>query len=199
MRIKIVPYRKEWKDQFNKISKELHQILQELNPIIEHIGSTSIEDISAKPIIDIQVGIKNKDQFGKVVELMKIPKDYIYYEAFNESMPNRRLFVKFDADVEKLKVNKTFKTLEEIPHERLNTRRIAHIHVWEFNSDDWIRHIAYRDYLKYNNQVRQEYEQLKLSLSKQEWTDGMEYNLGKDKFIKRIEAEAIIWHSQKSN
>lgn len=198
MKIKIVPFRKDWKNQFDKISKELHQILQELKPIIEHIGSTSIQNLSAKPIIDIQVGIKDKSQFDIVVELMKNTKDYIYYEAFNKSMPNRRLFVKLDEDSEKLKVKNTFKTLEEIPHDRLNTRRIAHIHVWKLDSDDWIRHIAFRDYLKYNNQVKQEYEKLKLRLSKQDWTDGMEYNLGKDKFIKRIESDAIKWFTQKN-
>ncbi len=98
MRIKILPYRKEWKEQFEQISRELHQILHELNPIIEHIGSTSIEYLSAKPIIDIQIGIEDKNQFNKVVELMELPKDYIYYEAFNEALPNRRLFVKFDTD-----------------------------------------------------------------------------------------------------
>ncbi|NGM90403.1 GrpB family protein, partial [Parapusillimonas sp. SGNA-6] len=49
-------YNPIWKDQFEIIKQGLNEILSDLRVSIEHIGSTSVEGLSAKPIIDIMVG-----------------------------------------------------------------------------------------------------------------------------------------------
>ena len=67
-------------------------ILESLNPIIEHIGSTSIQFLSAKPIIDIAVGIKNTSELDLTIDPM-IKNQFIYYEVYNKVIPERRLFV----------------------------------------------------------------------------------------------------------
>jgi GrpB-like predicted nucleotidyltransferase (UPF0157 family) len=198
MKISVQPYQKAWQSQFLQIKQELNAILQELNPIIEHIGSTSVEHLSAKPIIDINVGVKREQDFEKVVTLMATQSDYLYYKVFNESLPQRRLFVKLNDAAEKWAFPNVFSNLNEIPHEETNEKRIAHVHVWVFGSPDWIRHIAFRDYLRENEVIRKEYENLKLGLAKKEWADGMEYNAAKNDFIKKIEAEAINWYFQKN-
>ena len=54
---------------------------EKLNPKIEHIGSTSVPNLSAKPIIDIQVGIENSYDLDKTIEPM-INNHYIYYELY---------------------------------------------------------------------------------------------------------------------
>jgi GrpB-like predicted nucleotidyltransferase (UPF0157 family) len=58
----------------------------------------------------------------------------------------------------------------------------------EAGSEFWLRHLAFRDYLRANENMRNEYEALKKKLSAKEWKDGNEYNVAKTEFIKGIEA-----------
>ena len=67
MKINIETYNKEWTGQFEKIKTDLCSILVKLNPNIEHIGSTSVPNLAAKPIIDIQVGIGNSFDLDKTI------------------------------------------------------------------------------------------------------------------------------------
>lgn len=55
--IVVLPYQKEWKEDFQAIARELQIALGELALSIEHVGSTSVEGLAAKPIIDIDVVI----------------------------------------------------------------------------------------------------------------------------------------------
>ena len=61
MEVNIEPYNPIWKQAFDTIQFELVKTLQSFNPTIEHIGSTSIEGLSAKPIIDIMIGIDSNN------------------------------------------------------------------------------------------------------------------------------------------
>ncbi|MCC6411494.1 MAG: GrpB family protein, partial [Saprospiraceae bacterium] len=176
----------------------LETLLTDLHPVVEHIGSTAVEGLSAKPIIDIQVGVENEAAFEQVVERMSRRNDYIYYKVFNETMPGRRLFVKLSGDVEVLGFEKVYHQLEGIPHDALNKKRIAHVHVWVYGTPDWNRHIAFREYLRAYEDVRMSYEQLKLDLSQQEWAHGMAYNDGKNAFVKKVEGEAVRWWESRS-
>lgn len=54
--IEVVKYDKKWEEQFSRLEQEIGKALSALNPSIEHIGSTSVVGLSAKPIIDILVG-----------------------------------------------------------------------------------------------------------------------------------------------
>lgn len=194
MKIEVVAYRKEWKLQFERIREALGSILSDLAPVIEHVGSTSVENLSAKPIIDINVGVGSEAVFDRVVECMSRQKDYIYYQAFNKTLPQRRLFVKLNDHAEKYGLKTVYENLDEIPHEEINNKRLAHVHVWVFGSDDWIRHLAFRDYLRAHEAVKKAYGQLKMELSGREWPNGMEYNNAKDPFIKEVERNAVNWY-----
>ena len=85
---------------------------------------------------------------------------------------------------------------DEIPHKEIHNLKKCHIHIWEFGSSEWKRHIAFREYLKEYSQIKQEYEILKLGLSKKDWIDGNEYNNGKSDFIKKIESESLLWYDK---
>ena len=194
MKITIAPYNPDWKTQFQKIKEELSILLKELNPKIEHFGSTSVPGLSAKPVIDILVGIQDVNQFDFLVKKMSQNKRYIYYKVFNIDMPGRRLFVRLKDEVDMEQYENIFTEPEKIPHEKINHHRMAHVHVWEYGSDNWIRHIAFRDYLKTHEDVKLEYENLKKELSQKKWKHGMEYNDGKNEFIKREERKAVSWY-----
>ena len=193
MKINIEKYNTEWTGQFEKIKAELCSVLVKLNPKTEHIGSTSVPNLAAKPIIDIQVGIENSYDLDKTIEPM-INNHYIYYEIYNSVMPNRRLFV----GLKDKKYIRNFQNIyskgDFIPHEKINQLRLTHIHIWEHGTDDWNRHIAFRDYLREHPEIANQYESLKKQLSLKDWEDGNEYNDAKDSFIKTEESKAILWY-----
>ena len=193
MKITIAPYSPAWPSAFLHLKKEIAGILKELNPAIEHIGSTSVPGLAAKPIIDIQVGLASTDDFPIVEEKM-MAHHYIYYGVFNSTNPNRRLFVRLKEKEDQLRFPNKFTNLDNIPHDEINDLRLAHIHVWQQDTPDWNRHMAFREYLKAHPAVMQAYQELKMKLSEQEWQDGMAYNDGKNAFIKTMEAKAVAWH-----
>jgi GrpB-like predicted nucleotidyltransferase (UPF0157 family) len=194
MRILITPYNPKWVEEFNRIKVELTKLLQGYFLAIEHIGSTSVPGLAAKPVIDIQIGLEKEEYLDQVVPLMLQHQRYIYYKAFNPYLPNRRLFVRLKDDAPMDSFPNTFSDIEAIPHEAINPLRFAHVHIWPVDSPDWTRHIAFREYLKAHDSVRLEYEELKKQLSQQEWEHGMAYNDGKDVFIKREEKKAVAWY-----
>lgn len=199
MKVTFEKYNPLWKNQFECIKKELEKSTGFLNPRIEHIGSTSVEGLSAKPIIDIMIGVKDESELNKVPPLL-LGKDYVYYEKYNEDMPYRRFFIKLTDVPQNLGLPEIIRPDDEIPEKLHNHNlRLAHIHTIPVSSEHWLRHIAFRDYLKAHSEVREEYQQLKEELSAKEWLDGNDYNEGKDPFIKREEKKAVQWylHHQK--
>ena len=197
MKIEIEEYNPEWPNKFKLIKKELNTILGKLNPRIEHIGSTSVPNLAAKPVIDIAVGIKNTGDLDETIEPM-ISNHYIYYEVYNSDMPLRRFFVGLKDKKDHIKFKNTYTENDTIPHEEINSHRLAHVHIREFGTPEWIRHIAFRDYLVEHPKIKNQYEAIKIQLSLKNWRDGMEYNDGKDSFIKIEESKAILWYHEKT-
>ena len=195
MKIQIEEYNPDWVEQFTKLERELSSTLKLLKPKIEHVGSTSIPNLAAKPIIDILVGIQSTSDLDKTIEPM-INNQYIYYEVYNKVMPQRRLYVGLKNKSDSYKFQKIYSHNEVIPHQDIHDHRLSHIHIWQFGTYEWARHIAFRDYLKKHPEVKKQYEILKIKLSKKEWIDGNEYNKAKDGFIKVEEEKAISWYNK---
>lgn len=194
MKVTFEEYNPIWKEQFESIKKELEKSIGFLQPEIEHIGSTSVEGLSAKPIIDMMIGVRNETELDQIPPLL-LGKDYVYYEKYNEEMPYRRFFIKLTDKPQILGFPEIIHPGDEIPEELHNHQlRIAHIHTIPTSSEHWLRHLAFRDYLRSHPKVKEEYQQLKEKLSKREWIDGNDYNDGKDPFIKREEENAIRWY-----
>ena len=193
MKIDIEKYNPNWIIQYKHIRNQLLSILNRFNPIIEHIGSTSIPSLSAKPIIDIAVGIINISELNKTIIPM-INNQYLYYEIYNKQMPKRRFFVGLKDKKDHTKFQSIYSNNDNIPHNNLQKYKLSHIHIWQYNSDDWIRHIAFRDYLIEHPNDMSQYEELKRILSEKEWVDGNEYNDAKNDFIKNLELKAILWY-----
>ena len=152
----------------------MNEILSDLRVSIEHIGSASMEGLSAKPIIDIIVGMNRESDLDEVPPLL-MNKGYIYYEIYNITMPYRRFFVLLTNRLLNSKLPSQIRQGNEIP-ELLqdHTLRKAYIHVLPRNSPHWQRHIAFRDYLQTHPTVKEEYQVLKEKLTKQVWRDGNE-------------------------
>ena len=71
-RVEVVPYDSAWASAFEEIKKELENAVGDLIVGIEHVGSTAVEGLSAKPIIDIDMIIKDHATFDVVVDRLNI-------------------------------------------------------------------------------------------------------------------------------
>ena len=133
---------------------------------IEHIGSTSVCGLISKPIIDIMVGLRD---FGGADSLVVSIVDlgYTYCPQYEDVMPNRRFFKKQN-----------------------DVSATHHVHMVEIGSEFWGRHLLFRDYLRGNPAMAEEYALLKKELAKREWEDMNEFASAKTEFISRVEKQA---------
>ncbi len=193
MKVNISPYQFEWKDRFSSLKDELNNLLCKLAPKIEHIGSTSIEGLWAKPVIDILVGVNENDLDETISLLHSAP--YIYIEAFTKDMPERRFFIRMKEGINFPKIISDSSLIDEF----INDNKISHIHIVGYKSPFWIRHIAFREYLKCHKEVRNAYQELKQQLSQKEWNNAFEFNYAKSNFIQLHQAKALEWFQQTNN
>ena len=87
--VELHPYNPEWKDEFDKEKKYLLNMLKGYDVLIEHVGSTSIEGCSAKPVIDIFIGVKSLE-YAETLKPLFLEHGYIY----KINVPNEVYFKK---------------------------------------------------------------------------------------------------------
>jgi len=131
---------------------------------IEHVGSTAIPNVPAKPIIDIMIGFSEERQAKKIFKTLN---KMGYGDRGEQEVPGRHLFVKGPED-----------------------NRTHYLHVTKKNSGFWTEHILFRNYLRQHKDARDEYGKLKKQLEK-EYSDNREqYTKDKADFIKKIITKA---------
>ena len=191
MKIIIEPYNPEWPEKDRVFKENISALLGSKALAIEHIGSTSIIGMSAKPVIDIQVGTIDTEMLNAIVSKM-IDGGYTYIKKYEHLMSQRRYFVFY-----------RHPDLTPPPDVLENEERnlalegfinLAHIHCWVYGNDDWIRHIAFRDYLCNHPKERMEYQQMKEQLAEREWESSLAYSEAKNEFIQTIQAQAMDWY-----
>lgn len=89
--ITVEDYDPNWSNQFDKEIVKLKQVLADEVISIEHIGSTSVKGLGAKPILDIAIGVYDLEMVSEFIEPLKqIGNEFIYHKEFLE----RRFFRK---------------------------------------------------------------------------------------------------------
>ena len=160
--VKLVDYNPKWvktfKDEKNKIKKVFGDSVLD----IEHMGSTSIPGIKAKPIMDLMVAIPDINKYKDYIKgFNKI--GYKFRKDYRETHQEHILFVKGPED-----------------------KRTHYLKLCEFNSEFWNENILFRDYLINHPDVAKEYEKLKIELNKKYSKDRDTYTDKKSTFIKDI-------------
>ncbi len=191
MRIQIEAYNSNWPVYFTKISKHLQDVLQGFTAQIEHIGSTSVSGLAAKPIIDILIGLNTDEDLNKVIEPM-MQTGYTYFKKYEPEMPYRRLFVRLTSLSDK--AVPSIIDLDDDYITGVHLMPVTNIHILVKDTHHWTRHIAFRDFLRTYPEIRNSYEQLKLELSLQEFNNHLEYNKAKNNFVKQVEQQALNWY-----
>jgi len=158
------PYTAEWKKEYEQQSDQLSAILEKQGVTFHHIGSTAIPGCEAKPVIDI-LGVTN--EIGKI-DGFNEPLEAIGYIALGEyGMKQRRFFRKRDGCA-------------------------VNLHIFEDSDPEVARHLRFRDYLSRHPEDVKRYSELKNELASKSSADMAHYVLGKEGFIKEIDAKAAM-------
>ena len=147
-----------WKSMFDNEKAFLEKIFKDDSFVIEHVGSTAVKGLAAKPIVDIAVGINSFDKLNKYKSTLK------NYYTIKENIENKEILLI------KEKENET----------------IFLIHIILLNDNRYKNMIKFRDILINNNDVLKEYELLKQTLSKKYANDRKMYTKSKTDFIEKV-------------
>ena len=132
----VLPYDAAWKTDFEAIKTELDDALGDLILAVEHVGSTSVEGLSAKPCIDIDVVIPDYTAFNAVVERLT---SIGYRHEGDLGIPDREAFDYADK-----------------PHLQKH-----HLYVCPKYSAELHRHLTFRDFLRGNPDAAKQYGRVK--------------------------------------
>ena len=135
-RVVVVPYDEAWASAFEKIKKEIESAIGDLIVGIEHVGSTSVEGLSAKPIIDIDIVISDYSVFDAVVQRLQ---SIGYIHEGNLGIKDREAFKYSDK-----------------PHLQKH-----HLYVCPQQSEELHRHLTFRDFLRSHPEAVQKYGAVK--------------------------------------
>ena len=135
-KIIVLPYDRAWEYAFQKIKAEIEEAIGDLIIGVEHVGSTSVEGMSAKPCIDIDVIIKDYSIFDEIVSKLGAI-GYIH-----------------EGDLG-IKDREAFKYTDK-PHLMMH-----HLYVCPKYSEELYRHIAFRDFLRSNTEAVKKYSTVK--------------------------------------
>ncbi|MFL5763142.1 MAG: GrpB family protein [Bacteroidia bacterium] len=165
MTIELSPYNPDWPYMFTAEKELISANFPEKDFSIEHIGSTAVSGLKAKPVIDILIGLSPSlpADITPIANHLRV-LGYKYIEKYNLMIPERRYFTK-----------------------EVNGKPTHHIHIVAMHSDFWNRHLFFRDQLRENPAIREQYERLKTDLAKQQWNSGNDYADAKSDFIRSIE------------
>lgn len=141
----IQPYTSNWINNFTDIKREIEIALRGMKFFIEHVGSTSVPHLDAKPIIDIDIVYPEPLDFEKVKGRLE---KYGYYHNGNQGIQER--------DVFKRNGKRTNEILDTTKH---------HLYVCLVGSKALERHILSRNFLRKNDWARLKYQQMKYELA----------------------------------
>ncbi|NIN69715.1 MAG: GrpB family protein [Anaerolineae bacterium] len=162
----IVEYNPRWPAMYEEERQSILTATGDLIVAIEHIGSTAVPGLGAKPIIDIMAAVRELVDAERCVEPLKTI-GYEYVPEYNDIIPERRYFRKGRPE-----------------------GRTHHLHMVEWTSDFWRTHLLFRDHLRAHPEEAEEYYRLKRELSTKYGADREGYAETKTSFIESVVARA---------
>jgi|APHig6443717497_1056834.scaffolds.fasta_scaffold53176_2 GrpB-like predicted nucleotidyltransferase (UPF0157 family) len=171
----IVPYDPAWPQLFEE---EKARILNDIGAYvisIEHMGSTAVPGLAAKPVIDILIGVRSLADSSLFIPPLTA-RGYEYVSLYEDEMPFRRYL-----------------------HRKINGAHTHHLHMVEPDTEFYRVQLATRDYLRTHPEARDEYAALKLQLAEKYRNDRDSYTDAKGPFIQAILAKCIYPKKEKNN
>ena len=169
--VKLTDHQVEWEENAGKTMETLKRLLGSAAIDIQHIGSTAIPSIHAKPIIDIVVGVYDLNDMIPHIEILG-QNGFVFRGA---DVSGQVLFAMGDFE---------------------NDLRTHHIHVVKWNGKEWNDYINFRDYLNAFPEKASLYDDCKQKLAERFSDDRGQYTDGKKELIRCFLEEAKIWKSE---
>lgn len=159
--VAIFPYDPAWPSMYEEERDRLQRLFPDDFLAIEHIGSTAVPGLSAKPIIDILAAV---DTLSSADELMEplCQSSYTTSMEFNASLVGRRWLMRW-----------------------ADGHRTHHLHLVVYGSEDWNHRIAFRDRLRASSELAEQYETRKRFWAAEFRTDREAYTAAKADFIRK--------------
>lgn len=167
--VTLVPHQKEWRENAENTVGLLKKLLGDTAMDVQHVGSTAIRFIHAKPIIDIAVAVQDLNDILPYADLLK--NNSIIFRG--EVVSGEKLFVMGDKDI-----------------------RTHHIHIVKWNGKEWNDYLNFRDYLNAYPEKAKIYDACKQKLARQFSNDRKNYTAGKQETIERLLAEEALWRAE---
>jgi GrpB-like predicted nucleotidyltransferase (UPF0157 family) len=170
----LEPHNIRWSEEFADLQKIYTEALGPLTLRVEHVGSTSVPDLLAKPILDIDIVISGYENFPQLVAILE-RLGYSYNG--DQGIPEREAFKSKD---------------EFTPHISPPRKWMTHhLYVCPEYSRELQRHLSFRNGLRGSAQLRRDYEKLKISFASRSGGDRKMYARIKEEECKRF-VEGIV-------
>ena len=175
MRIEIVPYNAQWPLEFTEIAKEIRRVMGDMAESIHHIGSTSVIDLPAKDVIDIQVTVNDLDcpELELLESIGLVKHQHIDRDHCPPGMT--------------LEAKELRKQIYHKPRRRMN------IHIREFGRFNQRYALLCRDFLRTHKMAADSYAEIKKQLARYFPENSTAYYDIKDPVFDVIMAGANEW------
>lgn len=160
----IHPYNSEWPAQFEAIAGPIRAALGELALSVQHIGSTSVPGLAAKPIIDLVIVMSSRLHLTEVIAKLA---ELGYAHAGDQGIPGREVF----------------KKPAQVRH---------HLYACAVDAVPLHEHLLFRDYLRTYPAEAAAYGELKTKLAEQYGEDRDGYTEAKTEFVRGVLAKAVF-------
>lgn len=159
-KVRLLPHNPEWEKEFIMVKEELIKCWGVNIIDVQHVGSTAIKSICAKPILDVAVRLKSIEEMN-VKALTDL--GYKYCGAQNEDKTYHLFILRGEKQIS-----------------------LHHIHCYDKNEYEFELLVGFRDYMNAHLDVALQYQELKVRLAEQNPDDRPSYTKAKEEFIKSI-------------
>jgi GrpB-like predicted nucleotidyltransferase (UPF0157 family) len=161
----LTDYQPQWSAQFVRVATELRSVFACAEVQIEHIGSTAVPGLCAKPVLDMLLGAAGLAVVqGSIASLAAL--GFVYRPEYEDELPGRRYFVR---------------PAHALPR--------VHLHAVVRGGELWHTHLRFRDRLRQDSATRDRYATLKRELAARHRDDKAAYTQAKAPFIQALLAD----------
>ena len=158
----VVDYQPDWPAQYAQVAAELVSILAGPGVVLEHIGSTAVPGLCAKPVLDIALGVAALAVVEARIDALG-ERGFTYRPGYESEIPDRRYFVRPAGPLPRV-----------------------HLHAVVVGGTLWRQHLGFRDALREDPGLAQSYAGLKRDLAVVHASDKAAYTEAKAPFIRQV-------------
>lgn len=165
--VELEPHDPAWRDAYEREVERLHELVGNYVVEFQHVGSTAVEGLPAKPVVDLLAVL---DEATDITEVVTTLEANGYEHRPNDDVPDRAFLAKGP-----------------------RSERTHYLSLVDRDGDCYREQVAFRDYLRAHPGVAEAYADLKRELAAEHPDDRSAYTAEKSAFVERVLADALAW------